>query len=410
MTRFRRLAITHAAMTGGDAAMLVALADSLFLSIDPSAARGRVLLFLVVSFAPFVVLGPLIGPAIDRAAGGRRFVIQLVALGRVVITLGMALAIDSLALFPLVFAALVLQKAYLVSKSAIVPSVVRSEADLVEANSKLGVIAGLTGFVAVLPAAALQLVDPLAGWATLIYAAAMFTIGLLSARRLPADVIAATAEAPAERTQLHAPRIRSGALAMTLLRASVGFLLFHLAFWLRSVSAGTFWFALAVAASALGSMLGNVLAPRLRARTSEEHMLTLALSLGVVAGGVAAVLGGPPAGVLLAGALNMAAAIGRMGFESIVQHDAPQANRGRAFAQFETRFQLAWALAGVVPVVIVIPGPIGFLVCGVLCAVALGPVLRFLSERVAPRFRTRGGRARGRERRARSEWGPPRPG
>ena len=59
--------------------MLVALADSLFLSIDPSAARGRVLLFLVISFAPFLVIAPLIGPVIDRAAGGRRTVIQLVA-------------------------------------------------------------------------------------------------------------------------------------------------------------------------------------------------------------------------------------------------------------------------------------------------------------------------------------------
>ena len=59
-------------MMGGDAAMLVALADSLFLSIDPSAARGRVLLFLIISFAPFLVIAPLIGPVIDRApvAGG----------------------------------------------------------------------------------------------------------------------------------------------------------------------------------------------------------------------------------------------------------------------------------------------------------------------------------------------------
>src|ERR1700759_3110094 len=79
MTRFRRLTITHAAMMGGDAAMLVALADSLFLSIDPSAARSRVLLFLVVSFAPFLLLAPFIGPVIDRAAGGRRLGIQLVA-------------------------------------------------------------------------------------------------------------------------------------------------------------------------------------------------------------------------------------------------------------------------------------------------------------------------------------------
>ena len=61
-------------MMGGDAAMLVALADSLFLSIDPSAARSRVLLFLVVSFAPFLVIAPLIGPGHRpgrRAAGAR---------------------------------------------------------------------------------------------------------------------------------------------------------------------------------------------------------------------------------------------------------------------------------------------------------------------------------------------------
>src|SRR6187200_2604364 len=130
MSRFRRLTITHAAMMGGDAAMLVALADSLFLSIDPSAVRSRVLLFLVVSFAPFLVIAPLIGPVIDRVAGGRRTVIQLVAGARVALAVLMAFAIDSVTLFPLVFAALVLQKTYLVSKQALVPSVVRSESEL----------------------------------------------------------------------------------------------------------------------------------------------------------------------------------------------------------------------------------------------------------------------------------------
>ena len=68
-SKFRRLAITHALMMAGDAAMVVALADSLFFSIDPDAARERVLLFLVLSFAPFLVLAPLIGPV---ARPGRR--------------------------------------------------------------------------------------------------------------------------------------------------------------------------------------------------------------------------------------------------------------------------------------------------------------------------------------------------
>lgn len=126
MTKFRRLSITHGAMMGGDAAMIVALADSLFFNISPSAARGRVLLFLIISFAPFLLIAPLIGPVIDRIPGGRRTVIETVAAARVVVSLLMAMAIDNFALFPLVFAALVLQKTYLVSKQALVPSVVRS--------------------------------------------------------------------------------------------------------------------------------------------------------------------------------------------------------------------------------------------------------------------------------------------
>jgi hypothetical protein len=34
-------------------------------------------------------------------------------------------------------------------------------------------------------------------------------------------------------------------------------------------------------------------------------------------------------------------------FDSIVQRDAPEAARGRAFARFETRFQIVWVVGGV---------------------------------------------------------------
>ena len=85
----------------------------------------------------------------------------------------MAAAIDSLALFPLVFAALVLQKTYIVSKQALVPSVVRDERELVEANSKLGLIAGSPASSAVIPAGRSSSSSPSdRGRGTLIYAAA----------------------------------------------------------------------------------------------------------------------------------------------------------------------------------------------------------------------------------------------
>ncbi len=400
MSRFTRLAITHALMMAGDAAMVVALADSFFFSVDLDSARTQVMLFLAISFAPFLFVAPLIGPLIDRAAGGRRLVIQLVALVRVVLMLLMIQAIDGLGLFPLVFASLVLQKGYVISKSALVPSTVRSETELVEANSKLGLLSGLTGAVAVIPAGILlQLIGP---GGALFYGAALFGAALVSAMRLPREVVADHAPDEEEETQLHSPALQLASVAMTVLRANVGFTFFHLAFWLRSQDSGTLLFGVAVGVSALATMVGNAIAPRLRDRVQEETMLSVALVLSAVAGVVLAIIGGSAAGVGLAAAVNFAAAIGRLSFESIVQRDAPGANQGRAFASFETRFQLVWALAAFIAVAIRVPGEIGFLIVGIAAAgtlanLRLGIAARFGGAR-RPTTRRRGRPTPGRKR------------
>lgn len=391
-------------MAGADAAMVIALADSLFFDIDLDAARSQVLLFLALGFAPFLVVAPLIGPMIDRVAGGRRFVIQLVAAARVVLTLLMARYIDALALFPLVFGSLVLQKTYAVSKSALVPSTVRSETELVEANSKLGLIAGLTGAVAVIPAG--LLLKTIGAPATLVYSALLFTAALVAATRLSPDVVAAETAEAEEVRELHGSSIELGAVAMTVLRGMVGFTFFHLAFWLRSQDQGTLWFAAVVGLSALAAMLGNAMASALRVRVREETMLSISLLVCAVAGLSVAALGGPVGAVVLAGVLNLMAALGRLSFESIVQRDAPGANRGRAFAMFETRFQLAWALGAFVAVAIHVPGALGFLVVGVAAA---GTSFYLWGRRRGDRPVTRRsrGRARARGPRSRSESGPP---
>lgn len=402
-SKFRRLAITHALMMGGDAAMVVALADSLFFDIDLDAARSRVLLFLVVGFAPFLVVAPLIGPLIDRVAGGRKLVIQVVALARIVLTLLMAQNIDNFALFPLVFASLVLQKTYAVSKSAIVPSTVRSEAELVEANSKLGLIAGITGAVAVVPAGLLLQVS--GAPATLVYGALLFGGAFVAATRLSPDVVATDAADATEVRELHTSNIQLAAIAMTVLRGLVGFTFFHLAFWLRSQNQGTLWFAAVVGVSAIAAMVGNALASMLRERIREETMLTLALLVCAGAGLGVALLGGPIGAVVLAAVLNLMAALGRLNFESIVQRDAPGANQGRAFAVFETRFQLAWAGGAFVAVALQVSGTIGFLIVG---AVAVAASVHLFGRRRADSSvsRRRPGRARGQAPRSRSASAP----
>ena len=397
-SKFRRLALTHALMMGGDTAMVVALADSLFFDIDLDAARTRVMLFLALSFAPFLFVAPLIGPLIDRMAGGRRLVIQLVAAARVVLMLLLARYIDALALFPLAFASLVLQKGYVVSKSALVPSTVRSDRELVEANSKLGLIAGLTGAAAVVPAGLLLQVGGAS--ATLVYGALIFCAAFVAATRLAPDVVADRGPDEEEEEELGSTRLQLAAVAMTVLRANVGFTFFHLAFWFRSLDSGTLWFGAAVGVSALAVMVGNALAPQLRTRMREETMLSIALAGSAVAGLLTAVMGGPVAGILLAAVVNLAAAVGRLGFESVVQRDAPDANQGRAFARFETRFQLSWAVAAFVAVAIQAPGAIGFLLVGLASAGTLVQ-LRARSRRT-DRARSRSpGRARDPARRSR---------
>ena len=389
MSKFTRLAVTHALMTAGDAAMVVALADSFFFSVELDAARTQVLLFLAISFAPFLVVAPLIGPLIDRMAGGRRLVIQIVAVARAVLLLLMAQDVGGLELFPLVFGSLVLQKTYAVSKSALVPSTVRSETELVEANSKLGLLAGLTGVVAVIPAG--LLLTLVSSPAALVYGAVLFAAAFMSSRRLAPEVVASTAADEVEESELHSPSLRVASVAMTVLRANVGFIFFHLAFWLRTYHNGTALFGAAIAPSALATMCGNALAPRVRRMMREETMLTVALGLSAGGGLLLAVVGSPIAGIVLAGIVGLSAAIGRLAFESIVQRDAPEANQGRAFASFETRFQFAWAAAAFIAVAIQAPGPIGLLIVGVVAAGTLAH-LRFgdaIRRRRTPQRRRR---------------------
>ena len=377
-SKFRRLSVTHAAMMAGDAAMVVALADSMFLSISPEEGREKVLLFLVVSFAPFLLIAPLIGPFLDRVAGGRRSVIQGAACSRLVLSFLMAFLVNNLAVFPLVFAALVLQKTYVICKSAIVPSVVRNERELVEANSKLGMIAGLVGFVAVIPAALIQLTIGSPG--TLIYGALVFAYALFASTSLSADVVAREEADAEEIVELHSPSVVVGSIVMMLLRASVGFMLFLMAFWLREQSAGTTKFGVAVSTAAIATVIGNASARFIRRRLSEEMMLFGALGMTSTVAFAAAFIGGFPAMAVLAFAANLAASIGRLGFEAMLQRDAPEANRGRAFAMFETRFQFAWAVAGLIAVVITVSGPTGALIIGTTCAVGFG--LLFVRPRV----------------------------
>ena len=392
MSPFARLARVHAFSTAADTLVATSLAGSLFFSIPTGEARGRVALYLFLTIAPFAIIGPLMGPALDRMQGGRRLLVVLTGVARVVVCLLMATAVDSLLLFPCAFAVLVLGKAYAIARSALVPTVVENDADLVEANSRLSLLGGVSGFVAAVPGA---IVLKLAGaeW-VLVLAAVAGGVQALLASRLPATTVAAEPPDAAEQEELRGAGVLLAAEGMGLLRGVVGFLTFLLAFALRgggddsavptglalgrtlrdvagfdvagagggAGGAPTWHFGVVLGTSVLGGLIGAVLAPRLRAMTTEERMLQGALLGTAAAGLVAAAVGGLFGAAVIAMGVGVAASSGKLAFDSIVQRDAPDANRGRSFARFETRFQLIWVIGGFVPVVVALPARVGFLV------------------------------------------------
>ena len=359
---FQRLGRVHALMIAGEAIMAVSLADSLFLSISPDAARTQVILFLAMSMAPFALLAPLIAPFLDKIKGGQRFVVMMVALARAAVMIAMMNYYDSLAIFPLAFGALVLSKTYAISKSALVPTTVKSEKALVDANSRLGQIAGIVGFMAVVPAGIIQFVST---EATLFMSAVVFVVAFFNAMKLPKVQIADKPVEEIEWQELHSPEVLRAARTMMVLRGTTGFMFFHLAFWLRTEIAGTVWFGVAIGFASLCTLLANFAAPNLRQRMRVENMLLLSVGMVGVGGLLSGFSGRFFAGILLAGVVNASAAIGKLAFEATVQSGAPDANRGRAFARFETTNQLAWVLAGLIPVILTPSGSRGFYMVGV---------------------------------------------
>ena len=405
---FQRLARVHAAATATDAVIAVALAGSIFFSISPDAARGRLALYLALTVAPFAVVTPLIGPVIDRMPGGRRAMILVTNLGRLVVALLMIRHLDTLWLFPEAFALLVLQKSYAVAKSAVVPRYVTSKINLVQANSRLALISAVMSLVGAGIGAALAFLGSPA------VAAGAATVGYLVAAaitlQLPRIPVAQRRPTETERSALRAAAILLSAWVMAMVRGAVGFVTFMLAFELRGGEEGLdvsaaggalggavasergidivgdpgapFWhYAVVVAAAGLAAFVGVQIAPMLRRSLVEELILLGALIVVLSTALLGAMSGGLMGMTLLSAGVAVSAAAGKLAFDSLVQRDAPDANHGRSFSRFEARFQIAWVVGAFAPVVLPIPVRLGSVLVAVTAAAAL--IFFVISRRTA---------------------------
>ncbi len=470
---FGRLALTHVMMTAGDTMFAVSLAGSLFFSISPTAAKDKVILYLLLTMGPFAVVAPALGPVVDRSRGARRAVVVASAVGRAALCPFLARDIHSLLLFPEAFAMLVLSKVYLVTKGALVPEmaamglldetldadvapaaptgpadadapvdaadlvgavadpgvpdptpaygtpVIRVddpvtgvgmlEPDLATLNARLGLLASLSGFAFALPAVAILKLGDASSvlWVSIAVFAAAAVAGarlpvptrksLRAARRAggaaasmapylapvvpletptqwgpdldPDGVWAGDAEDLAAFRPIGGTEVLLALMPMSVLKALVGFTTFLFAFGLRRQGAATWWFGFVLGGLTAGALIGVLLVARIRRVLDEQQILTASLWLVVVITGVAAFYPARWFWAVVALAIGMAGAVAKPSFDALVQRHVRESNQGRAFARFETRFQLMWVVGSFVPVVLSLPVEAGNLVMATVAAV-----------------------------------------
>src|SRR5215472_1142635 len=385
----------------GDAFVAVALAGTLFFSTSPTQARGKVALALIITMAPFALLAPFIGPMLDRVRSGRRFILIGTVLARGLLCWGMAGAVlhnDSVTLLPAAFGVLLLQKAYGVTRASVTPRLLPNEITLVTANSRCA-LASLIATSAGVPIAAG--IDAAVGGAwvlrvgTIVYLAAMVpAFRIPDGVDEPADPVPTAASAAAARPAGGTPGAWHGAAAGNgggartgaargdrrrgpastprgarwrlfahpvgpvvteairaniTLRAYSGFMIFFLAFLLRTVHFGHVSDKVAlgemIGAVAVGGFIGTAVGAALRAR-APQLMVFVMLGFSATVTTLCAAFFGLWAAIIVAFSAAVGQTLVKLALDSIVQREIPNEVRSSTFAASERLHQLSWVIGG----------------------------------------------------------------
>ena len=408
-TGLAQLIELSAAGSVGDGFVAVALAGTLFFSASVTEARGRVALALLITMAPFALLAPFVGPMLDRVQHGRRYIMIGTVLARGLLCWGMAGAVqhnDTLTLLPAAFGVLVLQKVYSVTRASVTPRLLPREITLVTANSRCA-LASLIATTLGVPIAAG--IDYIAGghaggaaWVlrvgTLVYLLAM-----IPGIRLPSGV-----DEPAQEAGAQVPTAPDGAApagpataraatggaahdgaahdgagsgrqrarrklfprpvgpvvgealgANITLRAYSGFMIFFLAFILRTVHFSGVSDRLAlgemIVAVAVGGFIGTAIGAALRSRAPQAIVFGM-LGVTLVVTTLCAMYFGLWAAVIVAFAAALGQTLVKLALDSIVQHEISAEVRSSTFAASETLHQLSWVIGGLLGLLLSMTG------------------------------------------------------
>ena len=380
---------------GTDAMITVALAGTVFFGASAHAQRGNVLLYLIVTMAPFALIAPVIGPALDRLQHGRRWTMAGTAIGRAVLAVIMAGHPSNLLwLYPCALGSLVLSKAYSVVRAAAAPRLVPPGMTLTQANSRLTIF-GL-GSTVVLGGVVGIVIKVTGSYSIGLWLTAIgFGVCAYFSFRLPSQVDSAASaprhpqEPPRPRTQEPVPplaRLRSWAqkgfdphvvVALqgeSVLRLLSGLLTIYLAFYVEGTVHGVDAAAqlgAVIGAAGVGNFSGTAIGTKLRIA---KPQLTIVTSVAITA--AVCVLVAITFNILFA-VIGMyvsavANALSKIALDSLIQRDVVETLRSSAFARSETFLQLAWVVGAAIGVLLPSDrrngGAIGFWVAAVIMA------------------------------------------
>jgi MFS family permease len=343
-----------------DAALAVALANTLFFAAATAESTSKVLLYLLITVAPFAVIAPLIGPALDKLQHGRRIALAAASFARAVLAVVMAVNFDSWVLYPCALGMLVLSKSFNVLKAAVTPRVLPPDITLVNTNSRLTVFGLLAGGVAGALAAALSWAFGTTG--ALIFTAILSIVGGWLCLRIPAWVESTEGEVPVDGMRARARQAFPLSITTTLwangsIRVETGFLALFIAFVIKSEYAESSGFTQLLllgvvgVAAGLGGFLGNAIGARMPL-TRPDLVSIGSLAAVVLTTLIAALIPGLITASIVGLVGSTASSLSKVCLDSVIQHELPEASRASAFGVSETALQLSWVFGGVVGLLI----------------------------------------------------------
>ncbi len=357
-----------------DAAVAVALANTLFFAAATAESKTNVALYLAITVAPFAVVAPVIGPLLDRLQRGRRAAMAVSFFGRGVLAVVMALNYDTWLLYPAALGTMVLSKSCTVLKAAVTPRVLPTAITLVKTNSRLTVFGLISGAVFGGFAAGFSWLWGSAG--ALYFTAALCAVGTWLCFRIPRWVEATAGEVPAT-VRIHrgkTPMSRSVVVALWgngAIRVLTGFLTLFVAFVVKAqpdVDAAQQLTLIGIvgAAAGLGSFVGNFAGSRMRFGHSDTVIVSC-IAVAVAAAVTAVFVPGIALAATVALVAATTSAVAKVCLDAVVQRDLPEESRASAFGRSETILQLSWVFGGALGVLLPHDGyALGF---GVVAAV-----------------------------------------